>query len=319
MDITRRDFGLGAVSVGLAPSLLRHRARPTIKVVGVGGAGGCLLNQLVERGMNADFMAIDVDGGELSRSLASTRVQLDKRLVTASFAEIPELNVDADIVVVLVGMGGRTGTVVAPIVARHAKGIGGRVVVVASRPFEMEGRRRLLAAKVGMDELLMGADMLMSPVANRHLTHMVSERATFQALLKFAHSIQADAIEALIELLNHASMRTLARLAASLFARTAVLSVGSAGGPTAYEAALRAVCSATMNPRAIATAKWALIRVKCARRADAEKVVATVRDEIPGHLGVRWGWVEDWSMDEVLVTVLPVWVKRGGPGNCSKL
>ncbi len=130
-----------------------------IKVVGVGGAGGNAVNQMIEKRLRGvEFIAINTDGQDLLKSEAHVKLEIGsdstrslgagadpevgRRAAEEHEDEIAEVLRGADMVFVAAGEGGGTGTGAAPIVARIAKQSGALTVGVVTRPFEFEGRRR---------------------------------------------------------------------------------------------------------------------------------------------------------------------------------
>ena len=140
--------------------------RPRITVIGVGGAGGNAVNNMIESGLEGvEFIAANTDAQALSMSSAGCLVQLgvgiteglgagSKPEIGAAAAEeaLEEIRSHLDgvhMLFVTAGMGGGTGTGAAPVIARTAKELGILTVAVVTKPFEFEGQRRMRAAEEG--------------------------------------------------------------------------------------------------------------------------------------------------------------------------
>jgi cell division protein FtsZ len=148
-----------------------------IKVVGVGGAGGNAVNQMIEKQLRGvEFIAINTDGQDLLKSEAHVKLEIGststrslgagadpevgRRAAEDHAEEIAEVLRGSDMVFVAAGEGGGTGTGAAPVVARIAKESGALTVGVVSRPFDFEGRRRAENAQTGIDALRAEVDAL---------------------------------------------------------------------------------------------------------------------------------------------------------------
>ena len=149
----------------------------TIKVVGVGGAGGNAVNRMIASGLRGvEFHIANTDIQALTGSMAQRKLQIGPNLtkglgsggdpmVGRRAAEEDEQAIEdlldgADMVFITAGMGGGTGTGAAPVVARVARRLGALTVAVVSRPFDFEGRRRGRQADDGLNELRQEVDTL---------------------------------------------------------------------------------------------------------------------------------------------------------------
>lgn len=148
-----------------------------IRVVGVGGGGCNTINYMLDiwRG-ETDFVAVDTSTASLMQSRAKTRVRLGddlvhghgasgspdlgRRAAEASEDELYEVLRLSDLVFVVCGLGGGTGTGAAPVIARVAKEVGALVLGVVTRPYTFEGTPRLALADAGIEALRQSADGL---------------------------------------------------------------------------------------------------------------------------------------------------------------
>src|SRR6202795_1249654 len=153
----------------------RNDAR--IKVIGVGGGGGNAVNRMIDAGMDGiEFITANTDLQALRMSRAPVKIQLGVKLTNGLGAganpevgrkaaledsdKIIEALEGSDMVFVTTGLGGGTGTGAAPIIASLASEMGGLTVAVVTKPFAFEGKRRMMQAERGMQELLECVDTL---------------------------------------------------------------------------------------------------------------------------------------------------------------
>ena len=150
-----------------------------IKVIGVGGAGGNAINNMITSSLNGvKFIAANTDMQALDVSKAEVKIQLGEKLTEGLGAganpevgrqaaledrdRIIEMIDGADMVFITAGMGGGTGTGAAPVIAQAAKELGILTVAVVTKPFEFEAKRRMTIAEQGIEELSKHVDSLIT-------------------------------------------------------------------------------------------------------------------------------------------------------------
>ncbi len=148
-----------------------------IKVVGVGGGGGNIINSLVSKGINGvEFISVNTDMQALENSKAEIKLQIGKgqtkglgtgmdeeiaaKAVDENRTELEKLLEGSDMVFVTAGMGGGTGTGGAPVVARIAKSLGALVVAIVTKPFAFEAKQKMQYAEKGIEKLRNEVDSL---------------------------------------------------------------------------------------------------------------------------------------------------------------
>ncbi len=169
--------------------------RPRITVVGVGGAGGNAVNNMIQYGLEGvEFVAANTDAQALSMSAAGCRVQMGVTITEGLGAgskpeiggaaaeealdEIRSLIEGSHMLFITAGMGGGTGTGAAPVIARAAKEMGILTVGVVTKPFEFEGQRRMRVANEGIVQLAQYVDTLIV-IPNQNLFRIANEKTTF--------------------------------------------------------------------------------------------------------------------------------------------
>ena len=181
--------------------------RPKITVIGVGGAGGNAVNNMIEANLEGvEFLVANTDGQALAASLAPRKMQLGRlhteglgagskpeigRLAAEeSLDEIMAELADSHMVFITAGMGGGTGTGAAPVIARAAREQGILTVGVVTKPFEFEGTPRMRLATQGIDELQAYVDTLIV-IPNQNLFRLANERTTFTDAFAMADAAEA--------------------------------------------------------------------------------------------------------------------------------
>jgi cell division protein FtsZ len=238
--------------------------RPRITVIGVGGAGGNAVNNMIESGLEGvEFIVANTDAQALSTSSAGSIIQLgvgiteglgagSKPEIGAAAAEeaIEEIRSHLDgvhLLFITAGMGGGTGTGAAPIIARTAKELGVLTVGVVTRPFEFEGQRRMRTAEAGIAALAKHVDTLIV-IPNQNLFLVASEKTTFADAFLRADDVLKSGVSCITDLmvkeglinLDFADVRTVMQNMG-----TALMGTGEAEGE---RRALQAAEAAITNP-----------------------------------------------------------------------
>ncbi len=238
--------------------------RPRITVIGVGGAGGNAVNNMIESGLEGvDFIAANTDAQALAMSGAGTRIQMgvgiteglgagSKPEIGAAAAEeaIDEIRSHLDgvhMLFITAGMGGGTGTGAAPVIARTAKELGILTVGVVTKPFEFEGQRRMRIAQDGIVALAKHVDTIIV-IPNQNLFRIASEKTTFADAFMRADEVLKAGVSCITDLmvkeglinLDFADVRTVMQNMG-----TALMGTGEAEGE---KRALQAAEAAISNP-----------------------------------------------------------------------
>ncbi|SHI67272.1 cell division protein FtsZ [Clostridium amylolyticum] len=189
-----------------------------IKVIGCGGGGSNAVNRMILDGLkNVEFIAINTDKQALLLSNASQKIQIGDKLTKGlgaganpeigqkaaeeSKEEIAEAIKGSDMVFITAGMGGGTGTGAAPVVAEIAKSLGILTVGVVTKPFPFEGRRRMMHAEMGIDNLRKRVDTLVT-IPNERLLTMVDKKTTLLDSFKFADDVLRQGVQGISDLIT---------------------------------------------------------------------------------------------------------------------
>lgn len=188
--------------------------KASIKVVGVGGAGGSAVNRMKEVGLSGvEFIAINTDAQALHHSNADTKVHIGKGLGAGgdpekgqSAAEESRENIKeslkgADMVFITLGAGGGTGSGAGPIVAKEAKDQGILTVGVVTRPFTFEGAQRKRNADKAIDDMTGAVDALIT-IPNDRLLQTIDPRTPLLETFKIADDVLRQGVQGISELIT---------------------------------------------------------------------------------------------------------------------
>ncbi|MDR2074953.1 MAG: cell division protein FtsZ [Holosporales bacterium] len=193
--------------------------RPKIIVIGVGGAGGNAVNNMIRSNLEGvSFVAANTDAQALQQSLVDTehRVQLGANITQGlgagskpevggaaaeeSIEDLMSFVTGANMVFITAGMGGGTGTGAAPVIARAAREVGILTVGVVTKPFAFEGSNRTKIAERGIEELQQYVDTLLI-IPNQNLFRLANEDTTFADAFKMADNVLYSGVRGVTDLM----------------------------------------------------------------------------------------------------------------------
>lgn len=233
----------------------------SIKVVGVGGAGGAAVNRMKEAGLSGvQFIAVNTDaqalhnsqadiklhiGGETTRGLgAGADPSVGEAAANESREEIKEALKGADLIFVTIGAGGGTGSGAGFVVAEVAREMGILVIGVATRPFSFEGEKRRKNADGAILNLGRNVDTLIT-IPNDRLLHTIDKRTPLLETFKIADDVLRQGVQGISELITEHGLINLdfADVKAIISnAGSALMGIGRASGDNrAVEAAQQAI------------------------------------------------------------------------------
>src|SRR5689334_11547203 len=191
--------------------------RARIVVLGVGGAGGNAVNNMIEAGLQGvEFIVANTDAQALTSSKAKRIIQMGANVTNGlGCGAQPELGraaaeeaidairdhlAGAHMVFITAGMGGGTGTGAAPVIARIARELGILTIGVVTKPFRFEGQRRMRFAEAGIAELLKVVDTLLI-IPNQNLFRVASEQTTFVDAFAMADQVLYSGVACISDLI----------------------------------------------------------------------------------------------------------------------
>lgn len=208
---------LDTLQIGLATPPPEVLLTPNIGVIGVGGAGGNAVNNMIDSNlMGVSFFAANTDAQALSKSRCSEKIQLGIKttqgLGAGSHPEVGKASAEesADkireeitglhLLFLTAGMGGGTGTGALPVIAQIAHEMGIMTVAVVSTPFQCEGTKRMRAAQGGIEELKKHVDTMII-VPNQNLFRVAKPDTTFVEALKMADDVLCQGVRSITDLI----------------------------------------------------------------------------------------------------------------------
>ncbi len=298
-----------------------------IKVVGVGGGGTNAVNRMIDAGLQGvEFVAVNTDAQALLSSNAEVLLQIGEKLTkglgagsdpeigTQAAEESRELIAEAlqgaDMVFITAGMGGGTGTGAAPIIAHIAQEQGALTVGVVTKPFSVEGRKRMIKAEQGVEMLRENVDTLIS-IPNDKLLALAEKQTTLLEAFKVADDILKQGVQGISDLititglinLDFADVKTIMTRAG-----TALMGTGIAKGENRATEAARIAISSPLLETSIDGAKGVLLNITggpdlgILEANEAAGVISEVAD--PDANIILGAVVDDNMTEEVMVTVI---------------
>lgn len=310
----------------------RYNAK--IKVIGVGGAGGNAINNMIATKLQGvEFVAANTDSQNLERSSCTKKIQLGASITRGLGAgadpevgrlaaeecidEIRETVNGSDMIFVTAGMGGGTGTGASPVVAREAKDLGALTVAVVTKPFKFEGDKRMDRALEGIKELKKEVDTLII-IPNERLKTIADKNTPFKELIVRADEVLLHAVKGISDLIMSSGFINLdfadvKRVMEQM--GTAIMGTGRASGENrAAEAAQKAINSPLLEDVSISGARGLLMNVTGPPDMTMEEIdqaSSYIKQEVHEDADIFWGVVFDESLgDEIQITVIATGIER---------
>ncbi|MGD9649254.1 MAG: cell division protein FtsZ, partial [Dongiaceae bacterium] len=205
------------MTINLRAPKLDHELKPRITVVGVGGAGGNAVNNMVRSNLQGvDFIAANTDYQALSENLAEKKIQLGSSVnrglgagakpevgraaAEESIDEITQHIQGSNMVFITAGLGGGTGSGAGPVIARTARELGILTVGVVTKPFAFEGNHRMRIAETALEDMQQFVDTLIV-IPNQNLFRVANERTTFADAFKMADDVLYSGVRGVTDLI----------------------------------------------------------------------------------------------------------------------
>lgn len=279
--------------------------RPRICVIGVGGAGGNAVNNMIEMGLEGvEFIVANTDAQSLQNSSVepSHRIQLGphitqglgagskpdigKAAAEESIEDVIQLFQGSNMVFITLGAGGGTGTGAAPVIARAARESGILTIGFVTKPFNFEGAHRMRSAERGIEELQQYVDTLIV-IPNQNLFRIANERTTFADAFKMADNVLYAGVRGVTDLMLKPGLINLdfADIRAVMSEMgTAMMGTGEAEGERrALDAAEAAISNPLLDDVSLKGAKGVLINITGGYDMtlyEVDEAANRIRDEI---------------------------------------
>ena len=294
--------------------------QPRLLVLGVGGAGGNAINEMIDNGLQGvEFIAVNTDAQDLKLSKAKARIQIGLNLTKGlgagakldigqaaadeSLNEIINTLQGANMVFITAGMGGGTGTGAAHVIARAAKELNILTVGVVTLPFLYEGPSRMRRAQQGLEELRKHVDTIIV-IPNQNLFKIANEQTTFEESFNLSNNVLMHGVQSITDLmvrpglinLDFADVET---VMASM--GKAMMGTGEAEGEgRALKAAELAISNPLIDDYTLKGAKGLLVNItggKDLKLFEVDEAVNKVRAEVDPEAELIIGAITSSELD----------------------
>jgi len=294
--------------------------QPRLLVVGVGGAGGNAINEMIDNGLQGvEFIAVNTDAQDLKRSKAKAKIQIGLNLTKGlgagakhdigqaaadeSLNEIVNTLQGSNMVFIAAGMGGGTGTGAAHVIARAAKELNILTVGVVTLPFLYEGPSRMRRAQQGLEELRKHVDTIIV-IPNQNLFKIANEQTTFRESFHLSNNVLMHGVQSVTDLmvrpgiinLDFADVET---VMASM--GKAMMGTGEAEGDgRAMKATDMAISNPLIDDYTLKGAKGLLVNItggEDLKLFEVDEIVNKIRAEVDSEAEVIIGAIQDPSLD----------------------
>ncbi len=297
-----------------------QKLSPKITVVGVGGAGGNAVNNMISSGMEGcEFLVCNTDAQALEGSLCDNTIQLGAHVTGGlgagakpeigdkaaheSLDEVMQYLEGSNMAFITAGMGGGTGTGAAPVIAKACRDNGILTVGVVTKPFHFEGTHRMRQAEAGIEEMQDYVDTLIV-IPNQNLFRIANEKTTFAEAFKMADSVLRSGVEGVTDLMVKPGLINLD------FAdiRSAMIEMGKAmmgtgegeGERRATEAAEAAINNPLLDDVSMKGARGVIINVTGGPDMtlyEVDEACNRIRDEVDPNANIIFGSTFDEKLE----------------------
>jgi cell division protein FtsZ len=312
----------------MAFSYVENENSAKIKVIGVGGAGGNAVNNMIDAKLKGvKFIVANTDVQALEASKAEIKIQIGRELTQGlgagadpnkghqaaeeSREELRQALEDSHMVFITAGFGGGTGTGAAPVIADICKDLGILTVAVASKPFSFEGKKREKQAVAGLEKLHGITDTVIT-IPNDRLRGIATKGAKMVDMFIKADEILHHSVKGITDLimmpghvnLDFADVRTTMQKAGK-----ALMGIGIASGENrAVEAAERAISHPLLEDISISGAKGVLMNITSSSDLTLDEMTQAsdrIYEEVGDDADIIWGQTFDEELgDELRITVI---------------
>ncbi len=326
-----------SINIGPATS---DQLRPRITVIGVGGAGGNAIGNMIENGIEGvDFVVANTDAQALNNSAAEARVQLGpeitgglgagsrpevgKAAAEETAQEIEDLLDGVNMCFIAAGMGGGTGTGAAPVIAEAARNKGVLTVGVVTKPFLFEGTRRMRAAEAGIEELQKHVDTLIV-IPNQNLFLIAKADTTFKQAFQLADEVLQQGVRSITDLmvmpglinLDFADVKSVMEEMGK-----AMMGTGEGEGENrALEAAERAIANPLLDGVSMTGAKGVIISIiggDDMKLLEVDEAANHIRELVDEEANIIWGSAFNPDLDgKIRVSVVATGIE-GSEGSSA--
>jgi len=286
--------------------------RPRISVIGVGGAGGNAIANMIQSDVQGvDFIVANTDAQALNHSLADRKIQLGLKITQGlgagsrpeigkaaaeeAIIEIEQALDGAHMCFIAAGMGGGTGTGAAPVIAKAARDRGILTVGVVTKPFSFEGARRSRSAESGINELQQHVDTLIV-IPNQNLFRIANPNTTFKEAFMMADEVLQQGVRGITDLMVMPGLINLdfadVRSVMSEMGKAMMGTGEAAGDNRAIEAAEQAIANPLLDGVSMKGAKGVIISItggEDMRLMEVDEAANHIKDLVDPDANIIWG------------------------------
>ena len=322
-----------SINIGPDPS---DDLRPRITVIGVGGAGGNAIANMMEADIKGvDFIVANTDAQSLSTSPAENRIQLGpestgglgagarpelgKAAAEETVDVIEEALDGVNMCFIAAGMGGGTGTGAAPVIAEAARRKGVLTVGVVTKPFLFEGTRRMRAAEAGIEELQRHVDTLIV-IPNQNLFLIANRDTTFKEAFRMADEVLQQGVRSITDLMTMPGLINLDFADVKSVMEEmgkAMMGTGEAEGESrAREAAEQAIANPLLDGVSMAGAKGVIISIiggEDMKLLEVDEAANHIRELVDENANIIWGSAFNPNLEgKIRVSVVATGIEEDG-------
>ncbi len=322
------------MSINIGPPAVEE-LRPRITVIGVGGAGGNAIANMIQAEIEGvDFVVANTDAQALNNSIAEDRIQLGPEITQGLGAgsraevgraaaeetlhEIDRMLDGVHMCFIAAGMGGGTGTGAAPVIAKAAREKGVLTVGVVTKPFMFEGSRRMRNADAGIEELQKHVDTLIV-IPNQNLFRVANERTTFADAFGMADQVLHSGVRSITDLMILPGLINLdfadVRAVMSEMGK-AMMGTGEAtGDDRALLAAQNAIANPLLDETSLKGAKAVLVNITGGldmTLLEVDEAANAISAEVDGDANIIFGAAFDPALEgKIRVSVVATGMDEG--------
>jgi cell division protein FtsZ len=299
------------MSINIGPPLV-DELKPKIAVIGVGGAGGNAVGNMINAKVEGvDFIVANTDAQALNASAAEYRIQLGPDITQGlgagsrpevgraaaeeTIEQVKAALAGAHMCFIAAGMGGGTGTGAAPVIAQAAREMNILTVGVITKPFIFEGSRRMRSADAGIAELQKHVDTLIV-IPNQNLFLVANPNTTFKEAFLLADEVLQQGVRGITDLmvmpglinLDFADVRSVMHEMGK-----AMMGTGEAEGDgRALEAAEKAIANPLLDGVSMQGAKGVIVSItggEDMRLMEVDEAANHIRELVDPDANIIWG------------------------------
>jgi len=322
------------MSINIGPAE-REELKPRITVIGVGGAGGnAIANMIASQIEGVEFLVANTDAQALANSATDARIQLGpditgglgagarpevgKAAAEETTSDIERALEGVNMCFIAAGMGGGTGTGAAPVIAEAARRMGVLTVGVVTKPFLFEGSRRMKAAEAGIEELQKHVDTLIV-IPNQNLFLVAKAETTFKEAFILADEVLQQGVRSITDLMVMPGLINLdfadVRSVMSEMGK-AMMGTGEAEGQDrALEAAKMAIANPLLDGVSMQGAKGVIISIiggEDMKLLEVDEAATHIRELVDEDANIIWGSAFNPDLEgKIRVSVVATGIEQG--------